>query len=81
MAKQAKKSQATNGRSLVLKVSEKGALSIYGLQKFPVSLYMDQWNDILDKADAIRDYMDKHSDELKPKPDSMGGPKEGGTAI
>ena len=41
-------------RSLTCKVSEKGALCVYGLGRFPVTLYASQWNRLLDHADAIR---------------------------
>ncbi len=44
-------------KALTLKVSEKGALSIYGLGRFPVTLYRGQWERLLDQADTIRAFM------------------------
>jgi len=45
----------TNAQSkLTCKVSEKGALCVYGLGRFPVTLYASQWERLLDHADAIR---------------------------
>lgn len=41
-------------RALTMKVSEKGALSVYGLGRFPVTLYRGQWERLLAHADAIR---------------------------
>ena len=49
-----------------LKVAEKGGLSVYGLGRFPVTLYKDQWIRLLDMADAIRAFITRHP-ELKSK--------------
>jgi hypothetical protein len=53
--------------SLYCKVSEKGAISIYGLQRMPVTLYVEQWGRLLDFADEIRAFMKEHDSELKRK--------------
>jgi len=50
-----------------LKVSEKGALSVYGLGRFPVTLYREQWEKLLGMADEIRTYIQQHDSELKKK--------------
>lgn len=52
-------------RNISFKVSEKGGLSVYGLGRFPVTLYVEQWNALLDSADALRAYMREHVGELK----------------
>jgi len=52
---------------LRLKVSEKGGLSIYGLGRFPVTLYKEQWNRLLDHSDAIRDFLKANDQQLKAK--------------
>jgi hypothetical protein len=52
---------------LRLKVSEKGGLSIYGLGRFPVTLYKEQWNRLLDHADAIREFLKANDQQLKAK--------------
>ena len=52
---------------VTLKVSEKGGLSLYGLGRFPVTLYKEQWTKLLDMADEIRDFLRTHDAELKTK--------------
>jgi hypothetical protein len=52
---------------LSLKISEKGALSVYGMGRFPVTLYKEQWLKLLDIADEIRSFIDAHADQLKTK--------------
>lgn len=47
-----------------LKVSEKGAVSVYGLQRFPVTLYAPAWEKLLAKADEIRAFIETHKAEL-----------------
>jgi hypothetical protein len=48
-----------------MKVSEKGGLSVYGLGRFPVTLYQEQWLKLLDMADQIRAFIREHQSELK----------------
>ena len=62
--KQAKKS--TTG-SLSLKVSEKGGLSVYGIGRFPVTLYKEQWLRLLAIADEIKQFIEDNSAALKTK--------------
>ena len=54
-------------RGVSLKVSEKGGLSVYGLGRFPVTLYKEQWTKLLDMADDIRTFITTHDRELKTK--------------
>jgi hypothetical protein len=54
-------------RGTSLRVSEKGALSVYGLGRFPVTLYKEQWTKLLDMADEIRTFIRQHDAELKTK--------------
>jgi len=58
------------GRSISLKVSEKGGVSVYGLGRFPVTLYKEQWSKVLAMADEIRTFIKEHDAELKAKPDA-----------
>jgi hypothetical protein len=58
------------GRSITLKVSEKGGVSVYGLGRFPVTLYKEQWSKVLAMADEIRAFIKEHDAELKAKPDA-----------
>jgi hypothetical protein len=52
-----------------LKVSEKGAVSVYGLGRFPVTLYKEQWTKLLDMADEIREFIRENDSKLKTKGD------------
>ena len=58
------------GRSVSLKVSEKGGVSLYGLGRFPVTLYKEQWTTLLAMVDEIRAFIREHDAELKAKPNS-----------
>jgi hypothetical protein len=53
--------------SMSLKVSEKGALSVYGLGRFPVTLYREQWDKLLGMADHIRQFIQENDAVLKKK--------------
>jgi len=50
-----------------LRVSEKGALSVYGLGRFPVTLYREQWEKLLAMADEIRQFIQDNDAQLKRK--------------
>ena len=52
---------------LRMKVSEKGALSIYGMGRFPVTLYKEQWLKLLDMGDDIRRFISENESKLKAK--------------
>jgi hypothetical protein len=58
-----------SGRSttLAMKVSEKGALSVYGMGRFPVTLYKEQWLRLLAMADEIKAFIEANNDKLKTK--------------
>jgi hypothetical protein len=55
------------GRGPTLRVSQKGAVSVYGMGRFPVTLYKEQWLRLLDMADEIRSFIKEHDSELKTK--------------
>ncbi len=57
----------TTSRGLSLKVSEKGALSVYGMGRFPVTLYKEQWTKLLDMAEDIRAFIQANEATLKTK--------------
>jgi hypothetical protein len=59
--------KARQTRSLNLKVSEKGGLSVYGLGRFPVTLYKEQWTKLLDMSDDIRAFLKENDSLLKSK--------------
>ena len=51
-----------------LKVSEKGGVSFYGLGRFPVTLYMEQWKSLAEKMPDVLSFIEAHKAELKAKP-------------
>jgi hypothetical protein len=53
--------------AMSMKVSEKGALSVYGLGRFPVTLYREQWEKLLGMADQIREFIQQNDASLKKK--------------
>ena len=57
----------TQSRGITLEVSEKGGVSVYGMGRFPVTLYKEQWIKLLDMADEIRAFIRDHESELKAK--------------
>jgi hypothetical protein len=56
-------------RGVSLKVSEKGGVSVYGLGRFPVTLYKEQWTRLLDMAEDIRTFIKDNDSKLKAKGD------------
>jgi len=59
--------KSRTGRGVSLRVSEKGGVSVYGLGRFPVTLYKEQWQKLLDMSDEIRAFIREHEAELKAK--------------
>ncbi len=53
--------------SVSIKVSEKGAVSVYGLGRFPVTLYQEQWQKLLAMADQIKEFIEENRSKLKVK--------------
>jgi hypothetical protein len=51
-----------------MRVSEKGGVSVYGLGRFPVTLYYEQWVRLLNAADELRAFLEENKDRLKLKP-------------
>ena len=52
---------------LTLKVSQKGACSLYGIGRFPVTLYGSQWERVLDHGDKIREFLNANASQLATK--------------
>ncbi len=65
-----------SSRGLSLKVSAKGAVSVYGLGRFPVTLYKEQWGKLLDMADDIRTFISANDSQLKAKAAPGAAPEE-----
>ena len=61
--------QASSKRTgrIDFKVSEKGGVSVYGLGRFPVTLYYEQWIRLLDTADSLRMFLEENKSKLKLK--------------
>ena len=56
-----------SARGISMKVSEKGGVSVYGLGRFPVTLYKEQWWKLLDMADDVRAFISENESKLKSK--------------
>jgi hypothetical protein len=54
-------------RGLYCKVSEKGAVSVYGLQRMPVTLYMEQWGRLLEFSEELKGFIKENESRLKRK--------------
>jgi hypothetical protein len=52
---------------LIFKVGEKGGVSVYGLGRFPVTLYYEQWIRLLDKSEDLRNFLEENKSRLKLK--------------
>jgi hypothetical protein len=61
------KASSRSRGGITLKISEKGGLSVYGLGRFPVTLYKEQWTKLLEAADDIRSFLKDNDDQLKAK--------------
>ena len=56
-----------NQRGVMFKVSPKGGVSVFGLGKYPITYYENQWLAILELGDDLRDFMQEHRNELARK--------------
>lgn len=52
---------------LTVKITDKGGLSVYGLQRFPVTLYREQWEKLFAAAPKVKAFMDANADQLATK--------------
>lgn len=64
---EALKSKKSNSGTLSMKVSEKGALSVYGMGRFPVTLYKEQWLKLLGIAEDLKKFIQENDSKLKTK--------------
>jgi hypothetical protein len=70
MARIAELEKQTGSRpkgSLEFRIGEKGGVSVYGLGRFPVTLYYEQWIRLLDRADDLRAFLEENKSRLKLK--------------
>ena len=61
------KSGARKHGTIEFKVGEKGGVSVYGLGRFPVTLYYEQWTRLLDAANELRSFLEENKSKLKLK--------------
>ena len=66
-AENAKLKGEKNKQGITFKVGNKGGVSVYGLGKFPVTLYKEQWEKLLDKKDDLLDFIAENEADLKVK--------------
>lgn len=64
---EALKNKKSGGGVLSMKVSEKGALSVYGMGRFPVTLYKEQWLKLLSITDELKKFIAENDSRLKTK--------------
>ena len=64
---EALKAKEARSGSMTFKVSDKGGVSVYGLGRFPVTLYYEQWIKLLDRAQDLRDFLEENKGKLKMK--------------
>ncbi len=64
---EALKAKEARSGTMTFKVSDKGGVSVYGLGRFPVTLYYEQWSKLLDKAQELRDFLEQNKGKLKLK--------------
>lgn len=64
---EAMKNAKSANRKLSCKVSPKGALSVYGMGRFPVTLYVEQWEFLLSNQKVVVDFIEAHRSELTTK--------------
>jgi len=62
-----KENTKLKNKELTLKVSEKGAISVYGLRKFPITLYKDEMLKVLDMSEEIREFIENNENDLTTK--------------
>lgn len=64
---EALKNKKSNSGTLSMKVSEKGALSVYGMGRFPVTLYKEQWLKLLAITEELKAFIKENDSKLKTK--------------
>lgn len=67
LAELEKQTQGRKKGALEFRVSEKGGASVYGLGRFPVTLYYEQWVRLLDQIDQLREFLEANKSTMKLK--------------
>ena len=60
--------KAKEKKTLRLQVSQKGGVSLYGIRRFPITFYADEWDTVLGMSDQIREFIAENEADLKRKP-------------
>ena len=76
LRKQKASREAQERKGISFKVSEKGAVSVYGLGRFPVTLYQEQWQKLFSAIDGLKQFIEENKDRLKAKEAREGGAAE-----
>lgn len=71
-AEKYKAQAAQTARPFTIKVSDKGGVSVYGLGRFPVTLYSSQWDTLIQNIDAVKQFLNDNRSKLTIKPPSPG---------
>ena len=66
-AENANLKETKKNRDLTFKVSQKGAVSVYGMGRFPVTLYKEQWERLLEKSEDIKEFIKENEGSLTTK--------------
>jgi hypothetical protein len=61
------KAKEVRSGTMSFRVSDKGGVSVYGLGRFPVTLYYEQWSKLLDRAQDLREFLNENKSKLKLK--------------
>ena len=62
-----KQQKSKRSGTLEFRVSEKGAVSVYGMGRFPVTLYYEQWTRLLEASDKLKEFLEENKSRLKMK--------------
>ncbi len=64
---QLEQEKAKSKKAIRLQVSQKGGVSLYGIRRFPITFYVEEWEKILGMSEEIREFMASHANELTRK--------------
>ena len=67
LRKQKAAREAQDKKGISFKVSEKGGVSVYGLGRFPVTLYQEQWLRLFSEVDSLKTFIEENKSKLKVK--------------
>lgn len=71
MAKRIEELEAAASAKVRIAVSKKGAVSVYGIRRFPITFYKGEWDILLGMEEEIREFIEEHDDELVNKGETI----------